>query len=89
MFAWYLDSTTIFMYKVTSQILNLLNTNGFWYEVYEHEPVRTSEEAAKVRPEYTLKQGAKALVVRVKISKLDKKFVMLVVPGMLGLMLVK
>ena len=52
-----------------------------WYEYFEHEPVRTSEEAAKIRTGYTLAQGAKALIVRVKKSNADKYFAMLVIPG--------
>jgi prolyl-tRNA editing enzyme YbaK/EbsC (Cys-tRNA(Pro) deacylase) len=42
--------------------------------------VRTSEEAAAMRPEYTLAQGAKALIVRVKRGG-EKLFVQVVVPG--------
>lgn len=52
-----------------------------WHETFEHEPVRTSEEAAKIRDGYTLAQGVKAIVVRVKKSKSDKRFVMLVFPA--------
>ncbi|MCH7951124.1 hypothetical protein IH980_00095 [Patescibacteria group bacterium] len=43
--------------------------------------MRTSEEAARLRPGYSLKQGAKAIIVRVKQSKAKKFFVMLVLPG--------
>ena len=52
-----------------------------WYETFEHQPVRTSEEAAATRPGYGLQQGAKAIIVRVKRSKNDKFFVMLVFPA--------
>ena len=49
------------------QICELLDNNGVKYKVLEHEPVRTSEEAAKVRghqlPE-GLKRGAKAMILR-------------------------
>ena len=58
-------------------IRDLLDTAGAPYKTFEHEPVRTSAEAAKLRPEYSLRQGAKALVVKTK----SKGFVMLVVPG--------
>lgn len=68
-------------HKVTTQILDLLKANNIWFETFEHEPVRTSEEAAKIRDGYTLHQGAKALIVRVRISNANKKFVMLVFPG--------
>lgn len=70
------------MYHATVQkILALLNTNGVWYETFEHAPVRTSTDAAKIRHGYTLHQGAKSLIVRVKIPHVGKKFVMLVIPG--------
>ena len=52
--------------------------SGSSSETFEHEPVRTSEQAAKTRPGYSLQQGAKAIIVRVKKSKKDKVFVMLV-----------
>lgn len=68
-------------HPVVSRIKNLLQQNALWFDVFEHEPVRTSEEAAQVRTGYTLEQGAKALVVRIKISEKSKKFVMLVVPA--------
>lgn len=68
-------------HKVVSEILNLLKKNKCWYEIFEHEPVRTSEEAAKIRTGYNLHQGAKAMIVRVKRSESDKKFVMLVLPA--------
>ena len=66
---------------MVQKILTLLKKNGCWFETFEHEPVRTSEEAAKVRPEYVLHQGAKALIVRAKISQNEKRFVMLVFPA--------
>jgi len=68
-------------HPVTKQITDLLTKNNLWFEKFEHVPVRTSEEAAKVRSGYTIKQGAKALIVRVKKSETDKRFVMLVIPG--------
>jgi Ala-tRNA(Pro) deacylase len=66
---------------VVSQIVELLEKNCYWFETFEHEPVMTSEEAAKIRDGYSLHQGAKALIVRVKMSNSDKKFIMLVFPG--------
>ncbi len=68
-------------HPTTTQITNLLTLRQVWFETFEHQPVRTSEEAADLRDGYTLRQGAKALIVRVKISNTNKKFVMLVVPG--------
>lgn len=66
---------------VTKQITDLLTQNNCWFETFEHEPVFTSEEAAKVRIGYSLQQGAKAIIVRVKITNTEKKFAMLVMPG--------
>ena len=68
-------------HKITKQITDILKENNLWFETFEHESVRTSEEAAKIRPGYDLNQGAKAMIVRVKISESNKKFVMLVLPG--------
>lgn len=68
-------------HKVTSQIVEILKDHGVWFETFEHEPVRTSEQAAKLRDGYTINQGAKAMIVRVKISNTERKFVMLVLPG--------
>lgn len=68
-------------HSVVAQILNLLREHNVWHETFEHEPVRTSEEAAKTRVDYTLAQGAKALIVRVKKNTGEKEFMMLVVPG--------
>lgn len=67
-------------HPVSGQIITLIKNNGFWFETFEHEPVRTSEEAAKVRPNYTLEQGAKALILRVK-RKDAIEYVMIVLPG--------
>ena len=66
---------------VVHKIIDLLKQHNYWFETFEHEPVRTSEEAAKIRSGYSLEQGAKALIVRVKYSSSEKKFMMLVVPG--------
>lgn len=71
----------IMEYHITvGKIVNLLKDNDLWFETFEHEPVHTSEEAAKIRDGYTLKQGAKALIVRVKTAR-EKYFVMLVMRG--------
>ena len=69
------------LHVVTEKIQELLKQNGFWFETFEHEPVRTSEEAANLRTGYTLKQGAKSIILRVKIAGGDKYYIMLVVPG--------
>lgn len=68
-------------HPIASKIVDSLKENNYWFETFEHKPVVTSQEAAETRPNYTLKQGAKALVLRLKWSKPKKKFVMLVLPG--------
>ncbi|MES3004538.1 MAG: YbaK/EbsC family protein [Patescibacteria group bacterium] len=67
-------------HEVAQKIQDLLNQNGVIFDTFEHEPVRTSEEASKVRTGYTIEQGAKALIARVK-KEGTKVFVMIVVPG--------
>ena len=36
-------------HPVAKQITDLLANNNCWFETFEHEPVRTSEEASKIR----------------------------------------
>ena len=69
------------LHAVTGKIIDLLAAEGCWYETFQHQAVRTSEEAAAARPGYGLNQGAKAIILRVKRSKRDKSFVMLVFPA--------
>jgi len=66
-------------HEVVSKILDSLRQNNCWFETFEHEPVRTSEEAAKTRPGYSLHQGAKAMIVKAKGTQ--TRFVMLVLPA--------
>lgn len=66
---------------IHTQITDLLQEHSYWFEEFQHEAVRTSEEAAKIRDGYTLQQGAKALIVRIKVPNEGKKFVMLVIPA--------
>lgn len=72
-------------HKTVQKIKDLLDAAGTAYKCFEHEPVRTSEEAAAIRPEYTISQGAKALIVRIKKKNVspeeEKQFVQIVVPG--------
>lgn len=68
-------------HPTTAIIRGLLEKNGFWYQAFEHEPVKTSEEAAKVRLGYTLHQGAKAIIARIKVPNQPNKFAMFVIPG--------
>lgn len=70
-------------HPVTNTIKDFLTHNNCWFETFEHEPVRTSEEASKVRPGYSLQQGAKAIIVRVKKTGGEKRFVMFVIPATL------
>lgn len=68
-------------HPVVAEILSILDRAHAWYETFEHEPVRTSEEAAAIRTGYTINQGAKALIVRAKHPGRGKHFVMFVLPG--------
>lgn len=67
--------------SIYQQIKNLLEENHCEFEMFEHEPVRTSEDAAKTRPGITLHQGAKALICEAKFSDTDRMPVMVVVPA--------
>ncbi len=69
------------LHAAVGRVKALLDAEACWYETFEHEPVRTSEEAAATRPGYGLRHGAKAIILRVKRSKQDKFFVMLVFPA--------
>lgn len=71
-------------HPVSTEIVDILRKNKLLFETFEHEAVRTSEEAAKVRHGYSIEQGAKALIVRIK-SKDQNEFVMLVMPAHLRL----
>jgi Ala-tRNA(Pro) deacylase len=51
--------------SVFEQILALLEKHHVSYRLTEHEPVRTSEEAARIRGA-ALKTGAKAMIIREK-----------------------
>lgn len=68
-------------HPVVSAITLVLDTAHIPYETFEHAPVRTSEEAAAVRPEFSLVQGTKSLIVRVKERDGTRHFVLVVVPG--------
>jgi len=61
--------------SVSEQIESLLRHHEIRFQVMRHEPVHTSEEAARVRGT-PLASGAKAL-----ICKGDTRFVMFVVPA--------
>lgn len=57
-------------HPVVQKIKDLLEDRQVPYDCFEHEPVRTSEEASRIRPGYSLKQGAKALIVKVYLKGL-------------------
>ncbi len=57
------------------KIIELLKSNGVWFEEIGHEPVYTSEQAAAVRG-MDLETGAKSL-----LFKTDKNFVLVVLGG--------
>lgn len=70
------------IHSCVGRIKDLIQKNNMWHDYLEHEPVRTSLEAAKIRPDkYTLSQGAKALIVRIREYGGNKYFCMFVVPG--------
>jgi prolyl-tRNA editing enzyme YbaK/EbsC (Cys-tRNA(Pro) deacylase) len=75
-----MSSSSPNLHPVTRRITDLLASSGCAYETFEHEPVRTSEEAARTRTGYGLHQGAKAIVVRTKAGG-DTRFLMLVFPA--------
>lgn len=60
---------------ISERLVAYLRENGARFRTLEHEPVRTSEEAAQVRGT-PLEQGAKALVFRA-----DGDVVLLVLPA--------
>lgn len=69
-------------HPLAREIISLLDDHQIQYETFDHEPVLTSEQAAHIRDGYTLQQGAKAIVMRVR-DKVDHApyFIMVVVPG--------
>lgn len=68
-------------HPVAQKIIDLIKANNCWFETFEHEEVKTSEQAAQTRPGYTLHEGAKAMIVKVYKTKTDSEFVMLVFPA--------
>jgi Ala-tRNA(Pro) deacylase len=53
------------LHPAFGKICALLDAQNIKYNYFTHQEVRTSEEAAALRPEFTLRQGAKALIIRV------------------------
>jgi Ala-tRNA(Pro) deacylase len=63
------------MFNPHEEIIKLLKTNNIDYKETEHEPVYTSEQAAKVRG-ISLSQGAKSLLL-----KSENDFILAILPG--------
>ncbi len=63
------------------RLISSIKLNGRKYKEFRHKPVRTSEEADAVRPDFSVAQGAKALIIKVRKKERTKEYVMLVVPG--------
>lgn len=68
-------------HPLVTTIKNLLEQHHMWFEYFEHQPVRTSQEAAAIRTDYVLHQGTKALILKIKTIENDSRFVMLIIPG--------
>ena len=56
------------MNEETEKILMLFKENNVKFQIYEHEPVYTSQEAAKARG-VELKTGCKSMVLKTKAGK--------------------
>jgi prolyl-tRNA editing enzyme YbaK/EbsC (Cys-tRNA(Pro) deacylase) len=65
--------------QTTRQIIDRLENQDIDYEIFEHEPVVSSDEAANVRENFEISQGLKALVL--KLYGANQDFAMIVVPG--------
>ncbi len=64
------------MHQVVLAIRSLLDTHGIPYTFMEHEPGITSEDMVAIRKDFTLSEGAKALILMT-----DHGFIQVVVPG--------
>ncbi len=69
------------LHPVVGQIKNVLEEKSIEYRFFEHEAVRTSEEAIRERPGYTLNQGAKAIILCAEMPDKERKFFMTVFPA--------
>ncbi|MDR2173244.1 MAG: YbaK/prolyl-tRNA synthetase associated domain-containing protein [Burkholderiales bacterium] len=65
---------------VFEKLVALFDAEHAHYRVVTHAPVRTSEEAARVRGT-ALSQGARAMVCRVKRSSTQRVYVLAVLPA--------
>lgn len=62
------------LHPVFGKICSLLDARGITYRFFTHEEVRTSEEAAALRPDFTMHQGAKALIIRINNEGTGNEF---------------
>ena len=71
------------LHKISYKIENLLIDKSIPYKAFTHEAATTSIEASKLRPEYKLCQGVKALIVKInkKNSKKEIEYIQVVIPG--------
>jgi Cys-tRNA(Pro) deacylase len=63
------------------KVINLLQDHNIDFKEYRHEEVKTSEEAQAVRPEYTLSQGAKAIIIKAKKRKGEYEYSLFILPA--------
>lgn len=63
-----------------TELINLLDQNNAEYRLIDHEPEGRTEIVSPMRGN-ELSQAAKCIVIMVKITKKDKKFILGVVPG--------
>lgn len=68
-------------HPLVQQIQDILKQHNVWFETFTHDPVTTSEEAAALRVGYTIEQGAKALIIQIKLRGGERQFIMCVLPG--------
>ena len=64
------------MHKDVSSIRSLLEENNISYKFLKHAPGKTSEEMVAIRKDFSLSEGAKALILQT-----DSGFVQAVIPG--------
>lgn len=69
------------LHPIVQKIRTLLDERGCEYKFFEHEAVRTSEEAHALRPGYSMSQGAKALIIRGKREGGERFFAQCVLPA--------
>lgn len=63
------------------KLIKFLKENKIKYCQYQHEKIKTSLEASKVRPDFNLSQGAKAMILSLKSPGLKNVFALFVLPG--------